>query len=350
MSTRPADLFGPRTEVLEPHGSGILAVEIGGTTMRVARFDTHANLRSAINRVPVPNYLSHPQSDANELQAKLLDRLRGAARTLFEHHVPTAVVVAYPGPVTSDGVALRSPTILGPQRVCEADIASSIRGLWPSSKIHVLNDLTCAGHHFVGRGERDFCVITVGSGIGNKIFLGGTPQIGACGFGGEIGHLQVSPRPGTPVANVKGELGEIASGRGAVWLARQWPGRMAAGAAEGRPDIRRESEALVRAFHANDPRARGIIGAGAHPLALTMSSLHLGLGVTRFFIVGGFAKALGRAYRALLVDSCRELTWDAGQDWNAMIELGEAGIEEGLFGAALFSAQELRATGRGAVA
>jgi hypothetical protein len=80
-------------------------------------------------------------------------------------------------------------------------------------------------------------------------------------------------------------------------------------------------------------------------LALAISTLHLGIGLTRFFIVGGFAKALGPDYRDMLVSWCRELTWDVGQDWNAMIELGRDEAEEGLAGGAWFASQQRRRAG-----
>jgi hypothetical protein len=80
-------------------------------------------------------------------------------------------------------------------------------------------------------------------------------------------------------------------------------------------------------------------------LALAIGALHLGIGLTRFFIVGGFAKALGPDYRDMLVSWCRELTWDVGQDWNAMIELGRDEAEEGLAGGAWFASQQRRRAG-----
>ena len=51
-----------------------------------------------------------------------------------------------------------------------------------------LNDLSAAGYAYVGRGCGDFCVVTVGSGIGNKVFVDGRPLVGPGGRGGEIGH------------------------------------------------------------------------------------------------------------------------------------------------------------------
>jgi glucokinase len=221
--------------------------------------------------------------------------------------------------------------------------------VWPKADIHVINDLTAAGYHFVQQGYRDFCVVGVGSGIGNKVFLDGRPLLGNEGHGGEIGHLRMSPQPGTICADLQGELGHLASGRGVVWLSRLMSGateRVPRNALDQEHSLTEgDSERLVAAFRAGDARVRHAVRAATHPLALAIGALHLGIGLTRFFIVGGFAKALGPDYRDMLVSWCRELTWDVGQDWNAMIELGRDEAEEGLAGGAWFASQQRRRAG-----
>ena len=56
-------------------------------------------------------------------------------------------------------------------------------------------------------------------------------------------------------------------------------------------------------------------------------------------LTGGFATALGEEYRALLVERARQCTWEVGQDWDAMIELGQE--VDGLTGAAVYARREL---------
>lgn len=43
--------------------------------------------------------------------------------------------------------------------------------------------------HGAAKGARDFVMVTVGTGIGGGLFLGGRPYRGHRGFGGEIGHM-----------------------------------------------------------------------------------------------------------------------------------------------------------------
>ena len=109
--------------------------------------------------------------------------------------------------MSDSGVALRSPTILGTANTDRIDVKARVGKLWPHARVHVLNDLTAAGFFYVSQGHSDFCVTAVGSGIGNKVFIRGRPQIGSQGFGGEIGHLKTQPMPRTPIADVRADLG-----------------------------------------------------------------------------------------------------------------------------------------------
>lgn len=316
-----------------PH---VLAVEIGGTTIRAGsahRGDSEAR----IERIPTPNYLTHPGLGAMELLSLLATQVAQAARAIGAAD-PEAVVIAWPGPVI-EGLALRSPTILGPALDRRHDVAAQFRAHFPGARVHVLNDLTCAGYHYVSRGLRDFCIVTVGSGIGNKVFLGGEPLIGEHGFGGEIGHLRMRAGPGTPLTAHTVELGSVASGRGTLWLARGSSGSFGAPMAHAAV-THEESAAFVAAFRSGERHAVSIVEEGAYPLAVALGALHLAIGLMNFVLVGGFAKALGDDYRRLLVRLCRELTWDVGQDWDRMIVLGEADVDEGLSGAMHFGSHQ----------
>jgi C7-cyclitol 7-kinase len=317
-----------------------LVVEVGGTTTRITSCGGRNGTREEILHLPTPNYLSQPRANGRVLISDLFERIRHFSVRVLEGRSPDLVVMAYPGPLSADGVALRSPTILGPENDERVDVGARLGKIWPRAQIHVLNDLTAAGYFFVREGWRDFCVTTVGSGIGNKVFVDGRPQVGSHGFGGEIGHLKMQPKPGSPIADIRRDLGEIASGRGAAWLARQWLARCPE---EGSDTTLRQlstdadddawSRALARAFGHADDLAENIIEATAYPLAHALSALHMGLGLEKFFIVGGFAHALGPRYGQLLARLASEACWDLGQRWPDMIEVGASEDEEGLAGA-----------------
>jgi predicted NBD/HSP70 family sugar kinase len=320
--------------------SRTVVMDLGGTVIRVARFDPETGGHGRVWRAPTPNYLAYPTLSADRIIDMLGASVEREITAALQDESPDSILVGYPGPVTRSGVAIRSPTVLGPQSVHAVDVASMLAQRWPGAAVRVLNDLTCAGYAFVRSGHRNFCVLTVGSGIGNKIFLDGRPWTGDRGFGGEIGHVQVAPMSGTPVADLRDDLGNISSGRGTVWLARLWARRcpgdfrgsgLAALSAEASDQM--WSEQLVRSFHRSDVLARAIVAAGAQPLAAALAHVHLAIGLERFFITGGFASALGEEYRRMLVQMLRECAWDVGQDWDSMVLVSEAQCEDGLLGA-----------------
>src|SRR4051794_3939757 len=169
-------------------GHPVLVFDIGGTNVRGAVCDPGSGRPIETAWRATPNYLDHPGWDAERLFAATLDAMAAVGRKLTGGVPPAVVVVGWPGPVAPDGTALRSPTILGPSLDRSLPVGAAAAGLWPASGVATLNDLSAAGYAYVGRSCGDFCVVTVGSGIGNKVFVDGRPLVGPGGRGGEIGH------------------------------------------------------------------------------------------------------------------------------------------------------------------
>jgi C7-cyclitol 7-kinase len=327
--------------------SRTVVLDLGGTTIRTARFDPATGGHADVRRAPTPNYLAHPAAPAEEIIAMLGAHIAREIDAALDGEPADRIVIGYPGPVTASGVAVRSPTILGPDSTLVVDVAALLDEYFPDAAIQVLNDLTCAGYAFVQSGHRDFCVLTVGSGIGNKIFLDGRPWVGERGCGGELGHVKASPQAGTPVADLRDHLGNIASGRGVAWVARLWArrcpadlrGSALAGLSMEAPD-QAWSEQVASAFREADALARAVVEAASQPLAAALAHVHLAIGIERFFVTGGFAAALGDEYVRMLVRLLRESAWDVGQDWDSMIAVSDAQCEDGLLGACYLAAAE----------
>ena len=189
-------------------------------------------------------------------------------------------------------------------------------------------------------------MVTVSSGIGHKVFVGGRPVVGPGGRGGELGHLRVdfSNDAARCECGGRGHLGAVASGsatgdqvaRLAVAdldrFAASLPGRRTG----GRPELV-DNRLLAEAFRAGDPWAERVIERMAHPLAWALAALHLAVGTERFVIVGGFALALGSRYREALSRLAARCCWDVGADWDHMVELGADDDDAGLIGAGRFA-------------
>ncbi|MFJ3921456.1 ROK family protein [Streptomyces sp. NPDC090022] len=101
--------------------------------------------------------------------------------------------VAVNGDVDRDSGRLRRSGLLGWQDVPLAELLTTATGL----TVTVENDvraLTVAEHWFgEGIGTGYFALVTIGSGIGSALVVGGQLLRGAHGVAGEVGHICVDP-------------------------------------------------------------------------------------------------------------------------------------------------------------
>jgi 3-dehydroquinate synthetase/predicted NBD/HSP70 family sugar kinase len=319
-----------------------LVLDIGGTSIRSGVYLRGENAVADVVSLATPNHLRWPGEELFALKERLFDAVGTASIETLRGREPDIVSVAFAGPMNGDGMVLAAPTVWGPAQREPVDLRSAFQAIWPRAEVVLLNDVAAAGYRFLRSTREDLCVITVGSGIGNKTFIGGRPVTGAQGRGGEIGHIQVDDSPDAVVCECggRGHLGAIASGRGALRMAQRiatqtpdafaasLPGRQCGGNAEALT-----TEQLVEGFHAGDIWSHEVIRTVARPLGRVIASIHLDVGVERFVIFGGFGLALGEGYRQLLVEAAAALSWNVGQCWDRMIELGAEDGNSGLIGA-----------------
>ena len=314
----------------------VLVIEVGGTSLRSAWFDAATRRLTNRSQSSTPFDLAPRSAGITDTLLAAVDLARRVAGPLR----PELIVVAWPGPVDGAGWASAAPTVAGApgDRV---PVAQAFLAQWPSAAVRVLNDLTAAGHRYVAEGSEDFCILTIGSGIGHKIFERGKPIVGPRARGGEIGHLRVERDTGSLVCDCggRGHLGAIASGRGMARLARVMaranPDAFAGSSMSpvlGDPDAITEVT-LVAAFHGHDPLANEVVTNAAQHLGWALAALHVAAGVERFIIIGGMARALGDRYRAILAAAAAAACWDIGQAWDDMVTLGYDDDDHGLLGA-----------------
>jgi predicted NBD/HSP70 family sugar kinase len=247
--------------------------------------------------------------------------------------VPRRAVVAWPGPVSPDGYVWATPTVSS--GTCGVDVAAELAGRWVGATVHVLNDLTAAGLRACADGSRDFAVVTVGSGIGHKIFVDGRAVTGVQGRGGELGHLLVDRSADAPSCSCgqRGHLGGIASGRAIVAAVRRsWQQQ---GDPRSQPAAPGEDPgaAVVRALERGDPAVTSLVRARARILGWGVAALHVAVGVEDILLVGGFALAAGEPFRAAVAEGAAASCWDLGLDWDQAVRLGRPDDDHGLVGA-----------------
>lgn len=235
-----------------------------------------------------------------------------------------AVGVGLPGLITPDGVVRASPNLRGARDTPVGPDLRSRLGL----AVHVENDATMAayGEWTAGaaRGARDAVVVTLGTGIGGGIVMGGVLQRGAHGFAGEIGHMIVD-RDGI----------ECPCGRRGCWE------RYASGSALAASAGVASGELVVGAARNGDATARRQLEEFARWVALGLANLTNLCDPEVIVLGGGVMDA-----HDVLFDDVRlgfsEALYSPTLRAHPRLELAELGHRAGAVGAAMMAAQSTR--------
>jgi glucokinase len=209
--------------------------------------------------------------------------------------------------------------------------------------VHVDNDANLAvlaeQRAGAARGASDVVMLTIGTGIGSGIVIGGRVFRGATGAGAEIGHMTIDQH-GPPCQGTcpgRGCLEVMASGT-AIGREGTDAGRRDPASALGRAVAQRGvltgEEVTVLAL-AGDDAARSVLAAVGRSLGAGIASV-VNIFEPEVVVVGGGASAAGD----LLLDPAREVVGERalrpGRD-RVRIVPAAFGEEAGMVGAALFA-------------
>lgn len=335
-------------------GMNAVVFDLGGTHLRCGLgHDSGAVSHAAKQRI-------RTRADGHEPAAVWHDIVRSVSAYVaaMQHDAPplAPVVLAFPGPITHGHRIVAAPTLVGPDHDIP-DLAADLQRR-TGRPVHLINDLSAAAWH-VSRlvAAPRFIVVTVGSGVGSKVFDRRHPArvLDDQVYGGEIGHAKVDLSPDAVMCDCggTGHLGAIASGRGIERAARRaahrdpdgfrrsMPARLGATAA-----CLTNEDHLVPAVLARDPWTCRLVRHCTRPMAQILLVAALASGLQKAVVVGGFALACGDVYREILQEAVLEAC-----DYDVMrasvadlVELGDAREEAGLLGAAVYAAERLRAS------
>ncbi len=257
-----------------------VGIDVGGTKCLGIALDGHGEVVDETRRPT-------PRGDGS-LPA-LIDTLAELAGALgpYDH-----LGVGVPGLVTREGVLRAAPNLDG---VADFDVAGLL-GERVGHVVHVDNDATCAAvaewTYGAGTGSRDMVLVTLGTGIGGGLVLGGQLQRGANGFTGEYGHMVVDPDGPPCPCGRRGCWERYASGSGLARLAREAAiGRRVSRVldiAGGDPEAVR-GEMVQQAAREGDADSLAVIDDFGRWVAVGLVSLTNALDPERFVLGGGLA-------------------------------------------------------------
>jgi glucokinase len=297
-----------------------VGLDLGGTSIKAGALSREGRI---LARASAPTELEQGAG-------RVLDALAGLARELAGDEPLRALGLGTPGLVDRErGLVSASPN-LGPLvGVPLRDGLAERLGLAPSL-VRIENDANAAafGEERLGAGRRlgDLCLVTLGTGVGGGLVLGGALWVGPGGLGGEIGHLVIEPegRP-CPCGNA-GCLEQYASATAALRRARE---AGLAGSLESLAGAARERPGPERRLFEEIGQD---LGRG---LGLVVTLLDL-----RIFVVGG---GFGAALDVLLPGVRRGLERTVFGERRSSIRVvpAELGADAGWIGAALLGAEAL---------
>jgi glucokinase len=247
--------------------ANVIGVDVGGTKILAGLIGRDGGV-AAHREYPTPL----TSEDA------LLDGLEAAVRELLDDSV---VAVGFGVPSRIDqrtGVAIGSVNIPLVD-VSLRDVMRARLGL----PVVIENDANAAAiaewKAGAGRGAADMLMLTLGTGVGGGLILGGRPYRGSIGAGAELGHV-VIVHDGAPCScGGRGHLEAYVSGKAADGVARGAFGPAA------------DAHRLVRLANEGDPEAIELLAEIGRKLGSGIGSLVNTFDPELIVVGGGFAAA-----------------------------------------------------------
>lgn len=197
-------------------GRYVFGVDVGGTTVKMGLFDVEGGL---LDKWEIP---TRTENGGEKILPDIAESIKNK---MAEKNVPkeevTGVGLGAPGPIDAAGTVYGAVN-LGWGTFSISDTLSGLVGM----KVKAGNDANVAalGEMWKGGGKgcRNMVAVTLGTGVGGGIIVNGDILTGACGAGGEIGHIHVEDDE-TEVCGCgnTGCLEEYASATGVVRLAKR---------------------------------------------------------------------------------------------------------------------------------
>lgn len=324
----------PRVAVDPPQSPAVtIGIDVGGTKILGV---TVVGDR-VVDRERVPS--TTPESDVVEQIDRVATELLRRADLDGSIGRPEGIGLGIAGFVGLDGVAVAAPNTKGLEGVDLRRLLMDRHGV----PVTVDNDANCvaiAAAH--GRStEGGLVAVTLGTGIGGGLVIGGGLYRGRHGFAGEPGHMVVDPAgPPCPCGST-GCWERFASGTGLAWLARRAVDQGRAPsvlAAAGSLDAI-EGTTVTRLLGEGDPGAEVVFEEFLFYLTLGTANLIMLLDPAEI-VIGGGLTVLGDRLLDGIERSLRENFPAAVQNRTTRVEIAELGEDAGAWGAALL-------TGRG---
>lgn len=307
-------------------GKIVFGVDIGGTTVKMGLFSGEGEL--------LEKWEVKTEIVENDNCAILRDIAGAIEEKLREHGIDRedvlGVGMGVPGPVLADGTVNKCVNLKWGVFNLEKTM-SDLTGI----PVKAGNDANVAalGEQFRGGGEgfRNVVMVTLGTGVGAGVIIGGHIIPGAFGAAGEVGHIHVrDDESDTCGCGNHGCLEQYASANGIKRVKNRY---LAAHSEE--PTVLRELDdpdckEIFRVARGGDRAALAVVDTYFDILGWTLAQIAAVVDPDAFVIGGGVSKegpylteGIARAYKKYCFHASR----------NTRIMLAKLGNDSGIYGA-----------------
>ncbi len=301
-------------------------IDVGGTTVKIGLFENEVLTDKWEIKTRTENFGENILSDiCDAVQNKVAEK--GISLDDIE-----GLGIGLPGPVLDDGTVLQCVNL----GWGTFNVAEKLSEMFYNVKVKAGNDANVAalGEAWKGGGKDydDIVMITLGTGVGGGVVLGGKIVTGYNGGAGEIGHIHVEDSETERCGCGRtGCLEQYASATGVVRLAKRYMDKNGTetGMRKFGDDI--TAKDVFDLAKEGDEGAEAVVKQMATYLGESMSAIASVINPQAFIIGGGVSKAgsyLIDAIKVIYRESCFAACGDAA------VHLAELGNDAGMYGAA----------------
>lgn len=265
-----------------------IGVDLGGTNLRIAAVDQHGTL---LEKVTLGTQV---QRGREYVISEMTTAIQNVTEKYKAHGELLGIGIGVPGFIDMDSGTVRdSPNLPGWEDYpVHRDIEHRL-----GTKVILENDANAAamGEKWLGAGRdvQDMAMLTLGTGVGGGIVLGGRLWHGMNGMAGELGHSTVVPDGHPCGCGSHGCLEQYASATAIVRMAREAiaKGMSNALATASRNDVEFSSKVVYQLAIQGDHAAQEIFNTVGRSLGIAVGTFVNALNLPMYVIGGGVVSA-----------------------------------------------------------
>jgi glucokinase len=302
------------------HMSHIVAVDIGGTHIRVALYEPNS-----------VTPIAHQRTRSLAKEPGVYERLERAIESVWLQGQVHAIGIASPGPLDPHtGTILATPNIPEWQNF---PLAAKLSHHF-NVRVYLDNDANMAGlaewQFGAGKGHENIVYLTISTGIGGGVISQGCLLQGYRGMGAELGHMIIDPEGPLCGCGHRGHIESFASGPS---IARYVAEQLAAG---HESSLRSQSNLgavqIADAARAGDALAISAFERAGHYLGIAVAN-YLAIFDPSILIFGGGVSQVGELLFQPFEASLRKHTFHPHYLDDLVITKAALGDDAGLLGA-----------------